>query len=147
VPHFASEREDLGPLARSVADGRVLLGTVVDYPGDVGKRFGVVDTSRFAEESRHGRERRSWSWHAAMALDGGYERCFLAADERAGAFANLHGERQAAAHDVLAEEPLFGRLFDGHPDVLHGKWILGAHVDEALRCADGTGGYRHALEH
>ena len=92
------------------------------------------------------RERRLWRGHAAPALDGGHQRRFLAAHERAGPFHDFQAEGLARAEEVVAEEP--GGLGVGHglAHALDCQGILGAHVDVALVRADAAGGDHHALD-
>ena len=83
---------------------------------------------------------------AAVALDGGHQRGLLAADEGAGAHADLEVEVEAGAQDVLAQQAVLARLLDGVLEPLDGQRVLGAHVDVALVRADGVGGDGHALD-
>lgn len=91
-------------------------------------------------------EGRAEARHAALALYGFYEGGLLPADERPGAVHDGHGEVEAAPHDPPSEKAARRRLADGYPEPLHGQRILGAHVDDAARRADGVSGDRHPLQ-
>ena len=91
-------------------------------------------------------EGRLGDGHAALALEGLQQGRLLAADEGAGAEADLDVEVEAGAEDVLAEEAVFAGLLDGDLEALDGEGILGADVDEALVGADGVAADGHGLE-
>ena len=84
---------------------------------------------------------------AAVALDGGHQRGFLAADEGAGAQADVQVEAEAGAEDVLAQQAVLPGLLDGDLQALDGDGVLGADVDVALVGADGVAGDGHGLQH
>ena len=80
------------------------------------------------------------------ALDGAHEGGLFAADEGAGAHADLEVELEAGAHDVLAEQAHLAGLVDGVLQPLDRQRVLGPQVDEALLGADGVGADGHALD-
>ena len=63
------------------------------------------------------------------------QRRLLAADEGARAVAQLDVEREARAQDVVAQQPVFPRLFDGSPEPFDGQRVFGADVDQSVRGA------------
>ena len=146
VVHLAREREHLRALRRRRADLAEPLRALVDDDGDVRERLDVVDDRRTPPEALDGRERRTRTRHAAVALDGLQQGGLLAADERAGAEAELDLEVEAAAEDVLAEEPELRRLPDRHLEAVDRERVFGADVDEALGRADRVAGDDHGLE-
>ena len=97
VDDLAGQREDLGALALLGADGGEPVAAVADDRRDVGERLDVVDQRRAGPRDptpagiRRARERR-----AAPALDRGDQRRLLAADEGAGAEADVDLERELA---------------------------------------------------
>src|SRR5206468_12504632 len=106
----------------------------------------VVLDRRLAEEADLDRERRLVARLAAVTLDRLEERRLLAADIRARADAQLEVEREAAAHDVVAEEAAGARVRDRVLEPVVHQRILGAHVDEAVLAARRVRGDRHRLD-
>ncbi len=129
----AAQGEHLGALALLGAGAGEPLGALEDDGRDVGEGLDVVEHARLVPEALDGRERRTRTRLAAVALDGGHEGRLFAADEGAGAHADLQVEVEAAAHDVVAQQAELARLVDGVLQALHGQRVLGAHVDVALR--------------
>ena len=82
---------------------------------------------------------------APLALDGGHEGGLLAADEGAGAQADVDVEVEAGLKDVLAQQAVLPGLVDGHLEAVDGDGILGPDVDVALVAAGGERGDHHAL--
>ena len=74
------------------------------------------------------------------------QRRLLAADEGAGAQADLDVEVPGGAEDALAEEAGLTGLGDGELQALDRQRILRADVDEALPRADGVAADDHALD-
>ena len=134
------------PLLFSVPVLAYHVGALEDDRRDVGEGLDVVEHAGLAPEARDRRERRARARLAAVALDRGHERGLLAADEGAGAHADLEVEVEAAAHDVLAEQAVLARLPERVLEALDGERVLGAHVDVALVRADGEGADDHALD-
>ena len=134
------------PALFSLPSAAYVRGAVADDPRDVRERLDVVDAGRLAPEPFDRGERRPRPRHAALALDRGDERRLLAAHERAGALAHLNAEVEAAAEDVLAEEPALLGLRDRDAQALDRERVLGAHVDVALARADRVRGDREPFE-
>ena len=83
---------------------------------------------------------------AGEAFERGDQRGLFAADECARALHQFDVEVEAAAEDVLAQQPVFARLFDGAVQAAHRQRILGAHVDDALGRAHRVGADDHAFQ-
>ena len=75
------------------------FGAVEDDLGDVGVGFNVVEDGGLAEQALDRREGRTASGLAAVAFNGGHQRGFLAADERAGAQTKLQIKVKAGVKD------------------------------------------------
>ena len=84
---------------------------------------------------------------AALAFDRGHQRGFLAADERAGADAQVDVEIERRFEDAAAQQAELLGLLDGGLQPADGQRIFGADIDEALVGADRIGGDGHAFEH
>ena len=93
------------------------------------------------------REGRTGTGLAAVALDGGHQRGLLAADEGAGAQAQLDIKVKAGAEDIVAQQAVFTGLLDGDLQTLDGDGVLGTDIDIALVRADGIAGNGHGLQH
>ena len=143
----ATQGEDLGALALLGAGGGEPLGALEDDGVDVGVGLDVVEHAGLAPEPLDRRERRTRARLAAVALDRGHEGRLLAADEGAGAHADLEVEGKARADDVVAEQAVLAGLVDRVLQALDGQRVLGAYVDVALMGADRKGADRHALDH
>ena len=89
---LAGQGEDLGALALFGADGREPVAAVADDGRDVGEGFDVVDERGLAPQAFLARIGRAGPRRAAFAFDGGDEGGFLAADEGAGAEADVDVE-------------------------------------------------------
>ena len=144
---LAGDGEDLGAAGFFRAVPRVPRAAAHEDLGHGGERLDVVDRGGLAEEAAHGRVGRPRAGAAALALDRGDEGGLLAADERAGAEADLGVEGEAGAENVVAEQAGGARVGDGLFHAAHGQRILGADVEVAAPGADGVGGDDHALEH
>ena len=72
--------------------------------GDVGERLDVVDQRRAAPQAALRRERRARTRRAALAFDRGHQRRLLAADERAGADAQVDVEVEGRFKDAAAQQ-------------------------------------------
>src|SRR6185436_1731660 len=81
------------------------VGAVHDDPRHGGEGLGVVDGGRLAVEAEARRERRLVARLALLALERLEQRRLLAADVGAEAVVGMQLEVEAAAEDVLAEEP------------------------------------------
>ena len=112
----------------------------------VEERLDVVHDRRLAEEADLDRERRLVARLAAVALDRLEERRLLAADVRARADAQLDVEREARAHDVVAEQAVLARLRERVLEPRVRERVLRAHVDEAVLAAGRVRGDRHRLD-
>ncbi len=137
----------LVPLRLLGAHGGEPLGAVEDDLGDVGVGLHVVQDGGLAEQALDRREGRTGTGLAAVALDGGHQRGLLAADEGAGAQAELDVEVEAGAEDILAQQAVFPGLLDGDLQALDRDGVLGADIDIALVGADGIAGDGHGLQH
>ncbi len=147
VGDLAAQGKDLGALALLGADGGVLVRAVVEDPGDIGVGLHVVEQGGPLEQALIGGEGRAGPGLAPVALDGGHEGGLLAADEGAGAQAQLDVEVEAGAEDVLAQQAVFTGLADGDLQPVDGDGVLGPDVDVALVGADGVAGDGHGLQH
>ena len=123
--------------SRAVAD---------DRPG-VGERLDVVDQRRIAPEARLRRVGGPRAGRAPPALDRGDQRGLLAADEGAGADAQVDAKVERRVEDLAAQQPQLPGLPDGGFEPLDGQRVFAADVNVALVGADGIGGDGHALEH
>ncbi len=140
VANFAHDRKNLGAFALLGAELRKGRRAVSDDPGHVSECLDVVDHRRATPESALRRERRTHPRHAARAFDGLDQRRFLAADKRPRAFADFDVE-------LFSQQPGGARLFDGQRQPFDRQRILGAHVNETGRRADGERADRHAFNH
>ncbi len=127
-------------------DGREPLGTFDKDLRDVGIGLDVVEHRRLAEQALDRREGRADARLAAVAFDRGHERRLFAADERAGAEAQLDVKIKAAAKDVFAQKAVLARLFDGDFQTVDGDGVFGADVNIALAGANGIAGDGHSLD-
>ena len=82
-----------------------------------------------------------------MAFDGGHQRSFLAADEGAGAQAQLNIKGKAGAEDIVTQKAVFTGLLNGDLQTVDGDGVLGTDIDIALVRADGIAGNGHGLQH
>ena len=146
VVDLTGKSEDLGTLRSLGTDLAEPLGALVDDYGNVGERFDVVDDRRAAPKTLDRRERRTGLGHTAVTLDRLEKSRLFAADERAGAEAELDVEIEVAAENLLAEKAEVASLLDGDLKALDGERIFRTDVDVALRSADGKAGDRHGLE-
>ena len=146
VVDLTGKSEDLGTLRGLGTDLAEPLGALVDDDGDVGERFDVVDDRRAAPETLDRRERRTGLRHTAVTFDRLEKSRLFAADERAGAEAELDVEIEVAAENLLAQETEVASLLNGDLETLNGERIFCADVNVALRSADREAGDRHGLE-
>ena len=146
VVDLAGKSEDLCTLRGLGADLAEPLGALVDDDGNVGERFDVVDDRRTAPETLDRRERRTGLRHAAVTLDRLEKSRLFAADERAGAEAELDVEIEVAAENLLAQKSEVAGLLDGDLETLNGERIFRADVDVALRSADREARDGHGFE-
>jgi hypothetical protein len=147
VADAAGEREDLGAFGFLRPDRGIPIAAVLDDPRNARKGLDVIDERGTSPETGFGRIRRAGARLAASALDRSDERGFLAADESAGAEADLDVEVEGRLADLLAEKLHPFRLLDRGAEAFHGERILGADIEIAARGADRIGGDRHAFEH
>ena len=82
-----------------------------------------------------------------MAFDGGHQRSLLAADEGAGAQAQLNIKGKAGAEDIVTQEAVFTGLLNGDLQTVDGDGVLGTDIDIALVRANGVAGNGHGLQH
>ena len=114
VVHPAGQGEDLrARCSLGVPMARYQSLAVGQDQRHVGERLHVVDAGGLAQVALLHRERRPGLGHAAMAFQRGDQGALLAADERAGAHADLDVEVEPAAQDVLAQQAALPRLLDG----------------------------------
>ena len=114
--------------------------------GHVGKRLDVVDQRRAAPQPAFGRERRARTRRAAFAFDGGHQGRFLAANERAGADAQVDVKIERRFENAAAQQAALLGLFDRGLQPADRQRIFGADINESLGRADGVGGDGHAFE-
>ncbi len=107
----------------------------------------MFSTVGFAKQALHRREGRPDAGLAALALDRGHQSGLLAADERAGAQADVDVKIKAGVKDVLAQQAVLTGLLDGNLQALDRNGVLGTDVDVALVGADGVAGDGHGLQH
>ena len=131
VVDLAGQGEHLGALALFRADGGEPVRAVQDDRRDAGQGLDVVDDGGLAEQALAGRKGRLGLGLAALALDRGHQGGFLAADESAGAHADLDVEVEAGPEDILAQQAVVLGLFDGHAQALDGQRIFGPDIDVA----------------
>ena len=112
-----------------------------------GQSFNVVDDSRLAPQSFHGRVGRLRHGHAALAFNRGQQCGFFAADERSGAFHHVQFEVEFRAEQVIAEQSDRRRGIHGAADALHRQGIFRPDVHIAFIRADRFGGDEHAFNH
>ncbi len=115
-------------------------------PRHVGVGLDVVDVGRLAEEAFTGGVRRPRARHAAPAFEARDQGRLLAADEGAGALADVDVEGEARAEDVVSQEATLAGLGQGATQTLDRELVFVPHVDVALARADGEGGDDHALD-
>ena len=144
---FAAQSEHLGARGLLGADGAEPVSALEDNLGDVGVGLHVVQHGGHAEQALDSREGRTGTGLAALALDGGHQSGFLAADEGAGAQADVDVKVKAGIEDVLAQQAVLAGLLDGDLQALDGDGVLGADVDVALVGTDGVAGDGHGLQH
>ena len=97
--------EYLGTLALLGADGTEPLSALKNDLRDIGIDLDIVEDGGLAEDTGSGREGRTGTRLAALAVDGGHQGSFLAAHKGAGAQTQLHIEIEAGAQDILASRP------------------------------------------
>ena len=117
-----------------------------DDLGDIGVSLDVVEHRRLAEQALDRRERRTRPGLAPVALDACHQRRLLAADEGAGAQADLDIKIKAGVKDIFAQQTQRPGLLDGNLQPLHGDGVLSADVDIALLCPDGIPRDGHGLD-
>ena len=146
VVDVAGEGEDLRSLALFRSDAGVPGPAPEHDLSDVGERLHVVQDARFLPEAGNGGEGGSRSRHAALSLDGGHQRRFLAADERARALVDLQIEVEAGPQDILPQEPVFLGLGNGDVQAVDRQRIFRPAIDVALMGADRLGGDDHPFQ-
>ena len=114
IVNLAAECEGLWCALFSVPMLRNLLAAPRGDLRDVGIRLNVIQNGRLLEQTFECRERRAASRLAALTFDGGHKRSLFAADECAGAEADLKVEIKTGIEDILAEQAIFSRLVDGN---------------------------------
>ena len=119
---------------------------MVENPGDVGVGLHVVEQGGPVKQAFHRRERGAGLGLAPVALDGAHEGGLLAADEGAGAQAQLQIEVKAGVEDVLAQQTVLLGLPDGGLQPLDGDGVLGPDVDVALVGPHGVARDGHGLQ-
>ena len=118
----------------------------VDDVLDAAERLDVVDDRRGREGAGDRGEGRLDARLAALAFDRLDQAGLLAADVRAGAAMDGDVEGEAGAQDVLAEEPLRVRLFDGAIQDASAVVELAADVDVRRLAPDRVRGEDHPLD-
>src|SRR5206468_2472038 len=99
---------------------------------DVVPGFDVVDVGGLSPQSFLRGERRSWPRSSGLSFQRSDERSLFAADKSARSFHQFDIELESATEDVLPQQSIFARLFDGAVQAMHGQWILGTHVNDSL---------------
>ena len=143
---LAGKGKHLGALGVLGAHGGKRLAAVVDDPRDVGVGLHVVDVGRLEPVAGLRRERRLKARHATLALERFDKGGLFSAHKRAGTGLYPQGAAKVAAADVVAQVAALGCVFDGLCQAHDGQRVLGAHVDDALACADAVGADEHALD-
>ena len=146
VIDLARQGEDFGALALFGADRGEPFGAPQDDGRNIGVGFDVVHIGRVALVARFARVRGFHGRFAASAFHRMNQRRLLAADEGARAVAQLDVEREARAQDVVAQQPVFPRLFDGSPEPFDGQRVFGADVDQSVRGARAVAVDGHRFE-
>ena len=146
VVDLTGKSEDLGTLRSLGTDLAEPLGALVDDDGDIGERFDVVDARRAAPKTLDRRERRTGLRHTAVTLDRLEKSRLFAADERAGAEAELDIKVEVAAENLLAQETEVAGLLNSDLETLNGERIFSTNINVALRSADREAGDGHGLE-
>ena len=104
VVDFSGERKNFGALAFFRADAGEPVRALAMNRRHVGEGLDVVDQRGAAPQSAFRRERRARTRRAALAFDGGHQRGFLAANERAGADADVYVEIERRFKNAAAEQ-------------------------------------------
>ena len=120
VGDFAAQGEHLGARGLLGADGAEPVSALEDDLGNVGVGLHVVQHGGHAEQALDSGEGRTDTGLAALALDGGHQSGFLAADEGAGAQADVDVKVKAGVEDVLAQQAVLAGLLDGNLQALDG---------------------------
>ena len=144
--YFAAEREHLRAAALFRTHGSEPVRAFQNDLRHVRIRFHVVQNGRFAEKPLDRGERRAGTGFAAMPFDGGHQSGLFAADESARAETDVEVEVKARAEDVLAQKPVFARLFDGDGQALYRDGVFRADVNITLIRADGVCRDRHRFD-
>ena len=133
--------------------GLFALPVSANHPGprrhngrNVAPGFHVIDVGRLAPQSFLRRKRRPWARSACNAFERSDQRRLLAANKGARSLHQLDIEVESATENVRAQQSVLPRLLDGPAQPSHRQRILGAHIDDALRCAHGVGADDHPLE-
>ena len=143
---FAAQREHLGALGLFGAHRSEPIRAFQNDLGNVGEGFHVVFHGGAAKQTLDRRIGRAGTRLAAVAFDGGHQRGFSAADERARAQPDLHIKFKAGAENILAQQALGARFVDCDLQTAHRDGILRPHIHKALGRADGVTRDRHRLD-
>ncbi len=146
VVHLAGQGEDLRAGGVGGADLVEPVRALVDDDGDGRERLHVVDDGRTLPEAGDDGVWRLRAGHAALAFDRVLEGRALAADEGAGAEAQLDVEVEAAPEDVVPQKAHLAGLADRDLEALDGEGVFRADVDVALVRAHGVAADDHRLE-
>ena len=137
--HFSGESEHLCSPAPFRPDRNKPVASVQNQSRNIGDCFNVVDDRRLPEKPFLRRERRARSRHPALALDAPDQRGFLAADERARAFADDDFQIETAVQNIFSEQTVRPRLLDCVFQTPDGKRVFRTDVDDGASGSDGIG--------
>ena len=132
VFHLSHKREDFcAGTFRTAGFGEP--GWPAGHDGrDVVPGFDVVDVGGLSPQSFLCGERRPRSWSSGFAFQRCDQRRLFAANKRSRSFHQFDIKLESATEDVLPEQSIFPRLFDGAIQAMHRQRILGAHIDDSF---------------
>ncbi|OQC56119.1 MAG: hypothetical protein BWX54_01547 [Verrucomicrobia bacterium ADurb.Bin018] len=145
ILHAAGQCKHLGALALGGSPLRVPSRAVQQNGRHIGICFHVIQQRGLAPQTLLRGEWRARTRFAAQSLNGGNQRRFFAADKCAGPHADVQIKREAAAEDVIPQQPAGVGLVNGLAQARHRQRIFCAYIHIALRRADGERGNGHAL--
>ena len=146
VVDFAGKGEHFRALGLLRADGSEPIRPFDEDGRHVGKGLDVIDVGRFAQVAGLGREGGLGGRLAALPFHGVDEGGLLAADERSCPVADFNVEIEAGAQDVVSQQPVFFRLFDGNAETLDGKGVFRPDVNQPPVCPDAVSANRHGFD-
>ena len=147
VVDLSGQGEHLRPLGFFRADGGKPLGTPGEDDGHVGQSLHVIHIGRPTHVARFGGERRFQRRFSAFAFHGMDKGCLFAADEGAGAVADLNVKVEARTQDVFSQQAVFTGLGNGHLKPVHGQRIFCADVNETMVSVDAVAADHHGFHH